>query len=92
MRDPDGATWRITNTDPIRRKRTLMHFASRSAMDIENLGSAVIEQLIDRFQLQDLSELYTLKEKDFLELEKFKEKSASNLYRVRQVSRKPSGA
>lgn len=88
VRDPDGATWRITNTDdPIRRKRTLMHFASRSAMDIENLGSAVIKQLIDRFQLQDLSELYTLKEKDFLELEKFKEKSASNLYRAIEASK-----
>ena len=75
-RDPDGATWRITaKDDPIRRQRALMHFASRPAMDIENLGSAVIEQLIEIFKIKDPSDLYSLTENDFLKLEKFKEKS-----------------
>ena len=87
-RDPDGATWRITaKDDPIRRQRALMHFASRPAMDIENLGSAVIEQLIGIFKIKDPSDLYSLTENDFLKLEKFKEKSASNLYRSIQSSK-----
>lgn len=87
-RDPDGATWRITaSDDPTRRKRVLMHFASRTAMDIENLGSAVIEQLIDKYQLKDPADLYKLKEEDFLELDKFKEKSASNLSRALEASK-----
>ena len=87
-RDPDGATWRITaKDDPIRRQRALMHFASRPAMDIENLGSAVIEQLIEIFKIKDPSDLYSLTENDFLKLEKFKEKSASNLYRSIQSSK-----
>ena len=87
-RDPDGATWRITaKDDPIRRKRSLMHFASRTAMDIDHLGSAVIEQLIDRYQLQDPSDLYTLNKDNFLELDKFKEKSASNLYQAIEASK-----
>ena len=87
-RDSDGATWRITaKNDPIRRQRALMHFASRPAMDIENLGTAVIEQLIEIFKIKDPSELYILSENDFLKLDKFKEKSASNLYRAIQSSK-----
>ena len=87
-RDSDGATWRITSKDdPIRRQRALMHFASRPAMDIENLGTAVIEQLIQIFAIKDPSDLYLLSVDDFLKLEKFKEKSANNLYRSIQSSK-----
>ena len=82
QRDTDGATWRITSKeDPIRRQRALMHFASRPAMDIENLGTAVIEQLIDIFKIKDPSDLYLFSKEDFLKLDKFKNKSADNLYR-----------
>ena len=87
-RDSDGASWRITaNDDPIRRQRVLMHYASRPAMDIENLGTAVIEQLIQIFEIKDPSNLYTLSQNDFLKLDKFKEKSAGNLYRSIQSSK-----
>ncbi|MFL2825686.1 MAG: NAD-dependent DNA ligase LigA, partial [Coraliomargaritaceae bacterium] len=87
-RDSDGATWRITaKDDPIRRQRALMHFASRPAMDIENLGTAVIEQLIQIFAIKDPSDLYSLSKNDFLKLEKFKEKSANNLYQSIQSSK-----
>lgn len=88
QRDSDGATWRITaKDDPIRRQRALMHFASRPAMDIENLGTAVIEQLIQIFAIKDPSDLYSLSKNDFLKLEKFKEKSANNLYQSIQSSK-----
>ena len=87
-RDLDGATWRITAKDnPTRRQRALMHFASRPAMDIENLGTAVIEQLIEIFKIKDPSDLYSLTVHDFLKLDKFKEKSANNLYRSIQSSK-----
>lgn len=87
-RDLEGATWRITaKDDPIRRQRALMHFASRPAMDIENLGTAVIEQLIQIFEIKDPSDLYSLSKDDFLKLDKFKEKSANNLYRSIQSSK-----
>ncbi|MFL2847854.1 MAG: NAD-dependent DNA ligase LigA [Coraliomargaritaceae bacterium] len=87
-RDSDGASWRITaKDDPIRRQRALMHFASRPAMDIENLGTAVIEQLIQIFAIKDPSDLYLLSVDDFLKLEKFKEKSANNLYGSIQSSK-----
>ena len=88
QRDTDGATWRITSKeDPIRRQRALMHFASRPAMDIENLGTAVIEQLIEIFKIKDPSDLYSFSKEDFLQLDKFKEKSADNLYRSIQSSK-----
>lgn len=87
-RDLDGAFWRITaKDDPIRRQRALMHYASRPAMDIENLGTAVIEQLIQIFGVKDPADLYKLSQNDFLKLDKFKEKSASNLYRSIQSSK-----
>ena len=88
QRDSDGATWRITEKDdPIRRQRALMHFASRAALDIENLGTAVIEQLIQIFAIKDPSDLYSLSKNDFIKLEKFKEKSANNLYQSIQSSK-----
>lgn len=87
-RDSSGATWRITaSDDPIQRQRALLHFASRSAMDIENLGTAITEQLISHFQVQSPADLYTLTIDDFLRLEKFKEKSAHNLYTAIQASK-----
>ena len=88
QRDTSGAIWRITSKeDPIRRQRALMHFASRPAMDIENLGTAVIEQLIEIFKIKDPSDLYSFSKVDFLQLDKFKEKSADNLYRSIQSSK-----
>ena len=87
-RDASGATWRITSTnDPIQRQRALLHFASRPAMDIENLGTAITEQLVSHFNVQTPADLYTLTIDDFLKLEKFKEKSAHNLYTAIQASK-----
>ena len=80
QRDPDQAVWRIVGKeDPIRLKRALEHFAGRSCMDIDNLGIAVIEQLVNRGLVTAIPELYTLSTTDVLTLEKFAEKSAQNL-------------
>jgi DNA ligase (NAD+) len=79
-RDPNEAVWRITHKDdPIRQQRALQHFASRTCMDIENLGTAVVEQLVSRGLALTPADLYQLTEQQLLELDKFAEKSAQNL-------------
>jgi DNA ligase (NAD+) len=69
----------VSKDDPIRQQRALQHFASRQCMDIENLGSAVIEQLVARGLAMNAADLYTLRLEQLLDLDKFAEKSAQNL-------------
>ncbi len=64
---------------PAQLKRLLKHFAGREAMDIENLGVAIIDQLVDKGIVKDLADLYALKITDVEALERMGEKSANNL-------------
>ncbi len=64
---------------PARLKEALFHYGSRGAMDIEHLGEAVIEQLVDRERVKDFSDLYRLTVGDLVDLERLAEKSAANL-------------
>jgi DNA ligase (NAD+) len=57
----------------------LLHFASRRAMRIEGLGSALAEQLIAKKMVSDVADLYSLKLDDLASLERMAEKSASNV-------------
>ena len=57
----------------------IKHFVSRNAMNIDGLGEKIIQQLISKEYIQDISDLYKLKEKDLIEMEGFAKKSASNL-------------
>jgi DNA ligase (NAD+) len=59
--------------------RRVEHFASKGCMDIENLGEAVIEQLVVAGLLKRISDLYLIRREDLLRLERFGEKSATNL-------------
>ncbi len=87
-RDPNEAVWRITSQDdPIRQQRALQHFASRACMDIENLGTAVVEQLVSRGLAKTQADLYTLNADQLLELDKFAEKSATNLIAALEASK-----
>ncbi|MGZ0708644.1 NAD-dependent DNA ligase LigA [Coraliomargarita sp. W4R53] len=87
-RDPTQAVWRIVSKDdPIRQQRALQHFASRACMDIENLGTAVVEQLVNRGMVKTQADLYALTETQLLELEKFAEKSAKNLVAALEASK-----
>jgi DNA ligase (NAD+) len=70
-------------------KGSLNHFASRSAMDIRNLGEKVIEQLVDKGLIEDIPGLYQLKPSDIEELDGFAKKSSEKLYDAIQKSRKP---
>ncbi len=87
-RDPTEAVWRITSKDdPIRQQRALQHFASRACMDIENLGTAVVEQLVSRGLAKNQADLYTLNTEQLLGVEKFAEKSATNLIAALETSK-----
>jgi len=64
---------------PAQLKGLLKHFAGREAMDIENLGVSIIDQLVEKGLVKDLADLYSLKITDVEALERMGEKSANNL-------------
>ena len=80
VRDEDGAAMRCTGAAcPAQLSRNLAHFVSREAMDIEGLGSAIIEQLIDEKMIENPADLYKLDFEAFAQLEGQGNKSAENL-------------
>lgn len=79
-REDGEAALRCTNPEcPAQRLRNLIHFASRDAMDIEGLGPAVLEQLLDAGLIENAYDLYRLRPEDIAALEGLGDKSAENL-------------
>jgi len=64
---------------PARVRESLLHFASRRAMDIDGLGEAVVDQLLAAGLVRSLPDLYGLRYEDLVELERLGPKSARNL-------------
>jgi DNA ligase (NAD+) len=88
FRPPGEAYWRCMNTAcPAQFKERLEHFGSRRAMDIEHLGDAAIDQLVDRGLVKDFADLYHLTANEVAQLERLAEKSAQNLIDAIQASR-----
>ena len=87
---PEGeAYWRCMNAAcPAQLKERLRHFGSRRAMDIEHLGEAAVEQLVDRGLVKDFADLYRLTVPQLVELERLAEKSAQNLAAAIEGSRR----
>jgi DNA ligase (NAD+) len=73
---------------PAQRKQALLHFASRRAMNIEGLGERLVDQLVDRGLVTNPADLYKLAPETLEALERMGEKSAANLVRELQRSRK----
>lgn len=74
------AATRCTNPQcPAQLLRNLIHFASRDAMDIEGLGPAILEQLLQAGLVSSPADLYTLETKQLRKLDRFGKKSAENL-------------
>lgn len=67
---------------PAQLKGRLVHFASRSGLDIEGLGSETANMLVDRELVRDLADLFRLQAEDLMSLEGFAEKSAQKLARA----------
>ena len=78
---PDGeAVWRCVNSAcPARLRRSLEHFASRRAMNIEGLGEALVDQLVSVGLVRDFADLYQLTAEQLQALERMGKKSALNL-------------
>lgn len=73
---------------PAQVKNWLTHFASRGAMDINGLGESLVEQLVDSGLVKTPAELYALKKVEVLGLERMGEKSADNLIKGIEESKK----
>lgn len=72
VREEGAAVWRCSGelTCPAQRKETIIHFASRRAMDIEGLGERFVEDLSDLGIVQRIADLYTLTVDDLLEMKR----------------------
>lgn len=80
FREEGEAVLRCTNAEcPAQMLRHLIHFTSRDAMDIEGLGPAVLEQLVENGLISDITDLYKLTFDDISVLEGKGDKSANNM-------------
>ena len=79
-KEEDTVDLRCTNSEcEAQSFRAIVHFASRECMDIDGLGEATVEQLVDRKLVKTVADIYNLTKRDAYRLEGFKEKSAQNL-------------
>lgn len=88
IREADEAVLRCLNPAcPAQLLRNLIHFASRDAMDIDGLGEALVEQLVEAGRLRSPADLYRLTLDDVASLERSGEKSAANLLNAIEASK-----
>lgn len=79
LRDPDGAAVRCTGAEcPAQLLRNMIHFASRDAMDIDGVGPAVLQQLIESGLVSSPADLYDLRAEQLEGLDRMGKKSAQN--------------
>lgn len=89
QRDEDEAVIRCLNIScPAQLLRSIEHFASRNAMNIDGLGTAIVELLVEHGLVKTVADLYNLTMMDLLMLPSFKEKSAGNLIAAIENSKK----
>ncbi|MBR1863489.1 MAG: NAD-dependent DNA ligase LigA [Ruminococcus sp.] len=80
VRSDDEAAVRCPNVEcPAQIFRSIVHFASKGAMDIDGLGPQIVKALLDNKLIYSVDDLYSLSAGKLMELENFKEKSAGNL-------------
>jgi DNA ligase (NAD+) len=78
--------YRCVNADcPAKLRESLLHFGARNVMNIEGLGEAVVQQLLDRRMVQGIADLYKLSQESLVALDRFAEKSANAL--LNQIER-----
>ena len=80
VKDEEEVAIRCENLScPAQVKRSLLHFASRNATDIEGLGMVLVDQLVNKNIVKSISGLYRLKFDDLMSIERMGEKSSQNL-------------
>ncbi|MFZ0477955.1 MAG: NAD-dependent DNA ligase LigA [Terriglobales bacterium] len=89
VRTEGEADHRCVNANcPAKLQGTILHFASRHVMDIDGLGEALVSQLTERGFVKNVADLYRLTKDDLLQLERMGEKSAENVLREIEASKK----
>ncbi len=84
----DEVAYRCENINcPARLKESLIFYASRGAMNINGLGPAVVEQLVEKNLVRRIDDLYLLTQNDVLELDRMGPKSSANLIRAIEASK-----
>ncbi len=90
IRKDDEAVYRLINLDnKIILKKSLIHFASKQALDINTLGEKNVNLLIDSGLVSDLADIYYLKVEDILKLDRFADVSAQKLILAIQNRKNP---
>jgi DNA ligase (NAD+) len=91
VREEGEAASRCINTNcSARLKESILHFASRGVMNIDGVGDALVDQLVDRGMVTSVADLYDLTVDKLLDLERMGEKSAGNIVRNIENSKKNS--
>src|SRR6476661_8634167 len=89
VRTEGEADHRCVNANcPAKLRETILHFASRGVMNIDGLGDALVTQLTDRGVVKDIADIYKLTNATLLSLERMGEKSADNVLREIENSKK----
>lgn len=87
-RNPEDAKWYLADeAHPERVMRAIEHFAGRQAMDIDGLGEAVAQQLVEKGYVKNVADLYRLTKEQLLTLDKFADKSADKLLAAIEASK-----
>jgi DNA ligase (NAD+) len=82
VREEGEAARRCINVNcPARLKESILHFASRHVMNIDGMGEALVDQLVDRGMVKGVADLYALTLEQLVSLERMGEKSAGNVIR-----------
>lgn len=88
VREEGEAAYRCTGVNcPAQRLRNIIHFVSRTAMNIDGLGPSIIEQMIDRHLIETAADLYYVQADDIADMDKMGEKSAKNLIEALEKSK-----
>jgi DNA ligase (NAD+) len=95
VREEGEAASRCINTNcPARLKESILHFAARGVMDIDGLGDALVDQLVDKGFLRGIADLYQLTQRraELVSLERMGDKSADKLLRnIENSKQRPLG-
>jgi DNA ligase (NAD+) len=88
VREEDEAASRCVNTNcPARLKESILHFAGRPVMNIDGMGDALVDQLVDRGFVKSVSDIYGLTLERLVDLDRMGKKSAQNILRNIEKSR-----
>jgi DNA ligase (NAD+) len=89
VRAEGEADHRCVNANcPAKLRESIRHFASRGVMNIEGMGDALVNQLVEKGMVKNVADIYSLTEADLLSLERMGKKSAQNVLREIEQSKK----